>query len=103
MSENNKLCYEESLDDQLLAIISDDAIQSVISRRCKKQKINTKRVLVRCFKGAHNAQQEIPLNNAIQEFLDKKLVTVEYLLLQKFVIQKNLFLNLCNKSTKAIN
>ena len=48
MSENNKLCYEESLDDQLLAIISDDAIQSVISRRCKKQKINTKRVLVRC-------------------------------------------------------
>lgn len=80
MSENNKLCYEESLDDQLLAIISDDAIQSVISRRCKKQKINTKRVLVRCFKGAHNAQQEIPLNNAIQEFLDKKLVTVEYLL-----------------------
>ena len=39
-----------SLDDQLLAIISDDAIQSVISRRCKKQKINTKRVLVRCFK-----------------------------------------------------
>ena len=32
MSENNKLYYEESLDDQLLAIISDDAIQSVISR-----------------------------------------------------------------------
>ena len=27
-----------------------------------------------------NAQPEIPLNNAIQEFLDKKLVTVEYLL-----------------------
>ena len=25
-------------------------------------------------------QQEIPMNNAIQEFLDEKLVTVEYLL-----------------------
>ena len=56
MSGSNKLCYEESLDDQLLAIISDDAIQTVISRRSKKQKTNTARVLVRCFKGAHNAQ-----------------------------------------------
>ena len=76
MSGSNKLCYEESLNDQLLAIISDDAIQTVISRRSKKQKTNTARVLVRCFKGAHNAQQEIPLNNAFQEFLDKKIVLI---------------------------
>ena len=39
--------------------------------------------LVRCFKGAYNAQQEIPLTRALQEFLDKGLVKVEYLLCDK--------------------
>jgi hypothetical protein len=29
--------------------------------------------LVRCFKGAYNAQQEIPLTRALQEFLDEGL------------------------------
>ena len=71
---------EELLQDELFAVISDDALCAANSRRSRIVENSTSMRLVRCFKGAHNAQQEIPLMRALQEFLDKGLVKVEYLL-----------------------
>ena len=62
---------EESLQDQLCSILSTGTLHNVLDSKKKR---------VRCFKGAHNAQQEIPVMKALQLFLDDELLTVEYLL-----------------------
>ena len=62
---------EESLQDQLCSILSTGTLHNVQDSKKKR---------VRCFKGAHNAQQEIPVMKALQLFLDDELLTVEYLL-----------------------
>ena len=62
---------EESLQDQLCSILSAGTLHNVQDSKKKR---------VRCFKGAHNAQQEILVMKALQLFLDDELLTVEYFL-----------------------
>jgi len=71
---------EELLQDELIAVISDDALCATDRRRSRIVENSSSMKLVRCFKGVYNSQQEIPLMRALQEFLDIGLVKVEYLL-----------------------
>ena len=49
----------DSLQDDLFAVISNDAIHAA-TRRASKRPLNNRNIkLVRCFKGGYNAQQEI--------------------------------------------
>jgi hypothetical protein len=77
----------EELQDELFAVISDDALCAADRRRSRIVENSSSMKLVRCFKGVYNSQQEIPLMRALQEFLDKGLVKVEYLLCDQ--VKKN--------------
>ena len=69
----------DSLQDDLFAVISNDAIRAV-TRRASKSPLNNRNIkLVRCFKGGYNAQQETPIMIALEEFTAKGLITVETL------------------------
>ena len=69
----------DSLQDDLFAVISNDAIHAA-TRRASKRPLNNRNIkLVRCFKGGYNAQQETPIMIALEEFTTKGLITVETL------------------------
>ena len=61
---------EELLQDESFA---DNALCAADIRRSRIVGNSSSMKLVRCFKGAYNAQQEIPNMRALQEFLDKRL------------------------------
>ena len=52
---------EELLQDELFAVLSDDALCAADRRKSRIVENTSSMKLVRCFKGAYNAQQEIPL------------------------------------------
>ena len=65
----------DSLQDDLFAVISNDAIHAA-TRRASKRPLNNRNIkLVRCFKGGYNAQQETPIMIALEEFTTKGLIS----------------------------